>query len=251
MEIFFYFLRTSFLNTIQHYSNPNVFYKGKATGVNGKRENWRQLVNNACTVANFRQDTYNPLTAYITGPSYGCPCFDVLFEAKVRGGLLPYHYEWRKSTDGFNWGQIESTANFFSVKLPCDVGEGVYVKLSVTSSDGQESDFFKYVEAAEQWPGQQGDCPAQLPLTVDEKVANNEGVYPNPAVDFLRLRVKGKEINIQDIEIIDSMGNKMRFELNRRKRKGVIQISTSHLKDGMYFLKYGAGRITKFIKSTK
>ncbi len=253
--------KTTIVNTavpddtkIPYFSNPNVYYLGKATGIVDKRENWKRIINQACTVAKFRdEDNYPLLVASISGGQFNCPCFDILLEAEVRGGTPdPYEYEWRTSTDGFNWGQVESTSSFFSVKLPCEAGEGVYVKLRVMSSDGQVDDVFRYVEAAERWPGQQEDCPVQLPTNVHDNFTQDKILFPNPVSDKLFLFINPNSmIDIKDIEIVDLMGNKWMVFATKDKTESKIQISTSDLKDGMYFIKYGPDKVARFIKSIK
>jgi len=88
-------------HTIQHYSNPNVKYKNRGTGVTDERENWRKLRANACTVATFRNQSIPALSAHITGPYVGCLCSWITVNPIVSGGYI--------------------------LELPCEEGEGVYL----------------------------------------------------------------------------------------------------------------------------
>ena len=237
--------------TIQHYSNPNVKFKKKATGVSDEKENWRQLEVNACTVANFRDDDVVPiLIASISGDGYNCPCFGVGLSAQVSGGApRPYQFEWRTSTDGFNWGSVQSTASSFSISLPCEIGEGVYVRLTVTSSDGQIDDTFRFIEAAENWPGQQGVCPRSSYNSNDNDVIlSTRTLFPNPVNDVLYLEISEGETMPSDIVVVDVWGRLIAVSPEIDIDERTVQIPTTHLHEGMYLLKYGQRNILKFVK---
>lgn len=192
-------------NTIQHFSNPNVEYKNKKTGVTNERENWQQLKTNACIVAGFRDQSNPALQATISGSGYGCPCQNTSLFALVTGGA-PGNYilAWQTSTDGFNWSPIQGTGSWFSVELPCEEGKGVYVQLTATSINGQVTTSFRYIEAATAWYGQEGPC-----MRSDGNIGAGKfgdiSVYPNPNDGSFIVSVNSPEDNIS-IEVHDQAG---------------------------------------------
>jgi hypothetical protein len=242
--------------TIQHYSNPNVKFKKKQTGVADERENWRQLRNNACVVADFRADDVMPfLNANISGSGFGCPCFGTVLTAQVNGGAPgPYQFAWRTSTDGFNWGSVQGTFSSFLVTLPCQVGEGVYVRLTVTSSDGQVSDSFRFIEAAESWPDQpNGGCPIPLAGGPD----NNPGisteemwVYPNPVKHTIFINLPVMTDEFVSVTILDAFG---RAVIHRKITSSdfaqKVELGVGNLPDGIYFIRIGNEKPSKFVKN--
>ena len=76
---------------ILHYSNPEVWFDGKRTGVHGRSDNAAQIRNTACVVAQFRY-TIEPFEVTIIGDRYGCPCEDVTLEAVITGGTAGATY---------------------------------------------------------------------------------------------------------------------------------------------------------------
>lgn len=236
--------------TIQHYSNPNVLFKNKPTGVIDERENWRKLKESACIVANFRDDAMEPiLNASISGEGYNCPCYSVGLEAQVSGGAPgPYSFEWRTSTDGFNWGSVQSILSSFAVALPCEVGEGVYVRLTVTSSDGQVDDSYRFVEAAESWPGQQGECPKFLVSNDDNVIFGGGNLFPNPVRDVLIFQISEDEDMPSDVVVVDVWGRHVVVRPEVASVERTIRIPTGHLPDGVYSLRYGTSKTLKFVK---
>ena len=192
--------------TIQHYSNPNVEYKSKKTGVTDERENWRQLRANACTVATFRNQSIPALQAYISGSGFGCPCENIGMGAIVSGGAPgSYTFQWQKSNDGFNWGGVLSTASSFSVALPCEEGEGVYVRLTVMSADSQIVQKFRFFEAAMTWPGQEQICFERSTSGTGPSVASIL-VSPNPTNNSFSIRCDIDITSEVQIDIFDNIG---------------------------------------------
>lgn len=94
---------------IQHFSNPDVKYSGKKTGVKDERDNARQLRNEACAVANFRE-TIVGFQVIITGDQYACPCESGYVTAFTHGGAPgTYTFEWFVSPDGI---KLDASALF-------------------------------------------------------------------------------------------------------------------------------------------
>lgn len=175
---------------LQAYSTPDVEVLGVPFGIAGARENARQITTTACIVAGFEDDDdAPPLNAHIVGSGFGCPCSGVGLLAQATGGATPYQYEWSTSPDGFNWTVQGSSSSFFAT-LPCAVGDGIFVRLGVTSADGQTDETFRFIEAAMTWPGQTGECPQMLigPGNGGVQEATPEVfVFPNPSGDKIKM----------------------------------------------------------------
>ena len=239
--------------TIQHFSNPHVKFKGKATGEDDAH-NARQLRANACTVANFRDDDIIPnLHAAISGSGYGCPCQNTGVFASVTGGAPGnYTLAWRISTDGFNWSPIQGTGTGFSVELPCEEGEGIYVQLTATSVDGQVENAFRFIEAATAWYGQEGPCMRSNGNVNDGKLGSII-VYPNPMDE--RIIVQGstsEEYSKINIRLYDAFGRLLQ-EINKYTsgRNFAVGVETPTLSPGVYAIRVessGRQQIFKIIK---
>lgn len=240
-------------NTIQHFSNPNVKFKEKATG-EADAHNARQLRGNACTVANFRDDDVIPnLHAAISGSGYGCPCQSTGVFASVTGGAPGnYTLAWRTSTDGFNWSPVQGTGTSLSIELPCVEGEGIYVQLTATSVDGQVENAFRFIEAATTWYGQEGPCMRSN----DYVDAGNLGsiiAYPNPMDERIIVQGStGAEESKVNIRLYDSFGRLLQeVKKGTTGRNFTVSIETPTLSPGIYALRVeysGEQQIFKIIK---
>lgn len=163
---------------IQHYSNPDVKFDGKKTGKKDKRDNARQLRNEACVVAQFRQ-TIQPFAVNISGDLFMCPCRIASLEANVFGGTAgaTYDYDWFISNDGINWNPLPFGGPNAGVTVPCTEGDGVFVRVDVVGSDGNTGSSTTFVEAAMEWPGQVAPCAM---LLVGGSSETTLSVSPNP-----------------------------------------------------------------------
>lgn len=239
-------------NTIQHYSNPNVEYKSKKTGVTDERENWRQLKANACTVANFRNQSNPALQAFISGSGFGCPCDNIGIGAIVSGGAPgPYTFVWQQSDDGFNWSSVQSTAPSFSIHLPCEEGEGVYVRLTVTSADSQSVQTYRFFEAAITWPGQEQIC-FERSTNGGEFAQGNILISPNPNEGFFRVFVDLALENDVEIKVYDNTGRLVaKSQENAPLGRYEKRFDISNLASGIYVVRgrvNGNTCIKKFVK---
>jgi hypothetical protein len=238
-------------NTIPHYSNPNVYYKTgfgwKKTGVVNERDNARQLRTNACTVADFRGDAVIPqLFASIQGPYFGCPCVSKNLSAQVTGGAPGnYLFAWSTSTDGFNWSSVQGTFSTFAVTLPCELGEGIYVRVTVTSVDGQVDEGFAFIESAMTWAGQTQTCPDPIiappgggSVAAALQLLEVEA-FPNPIRDKITLDFKSGVEGSVFLKLTDGYGKAFHFEElegvtdNSRREIDIINIPP-----GIYFLEF-------------
>lgn len=108
------------------------------TGTYESNDDARRIRETYTTVRNY-QFTAPTFYSLIDGPTYGYVYQQSTWEAVTRCGVAPFSYEWRTSTDGFNYGSVRSTDETFSEYLPWTDGYYYYIQLRVTSADGQVS----------------------------------------------------------------------------------------------------------------
>jgi Metallo-peptidase family M12 len=171
---------TADTKVIPHFSNPNVSYKGEATGETS-RDNASILRNNACTMATAFAGGDQPLTVYILGKNYHCinSGNGISLSSIVYGGSPgTYTYEWRISNDGVNYGGIISTNQNLSISGPFLLGQIIWVRIKVISANNEiNEDFFSIgIVFCEH-----GHLRPEKPNRFDEIV-----VFPNPAVNYTR-----------------------------------------------------------------
>jgi hypothetical protein len=228
---------------LQAFSTPNVEVFSTPFGIENERDNARRIRGTACTVAAFEDDdSALPFRAYIIGPRFGCPCFWVSLSAGVSGGAGPYQYEWSTSPDGFNW-TVQGTGSSFAPVLPCDPGEGIFVRLRSTSADGQLAEAFTYHEAAMTWPGQERPCSQHLssgPLPNSAKAGGYSAyLYPNPTEGKAYLALQGFSTEMGAlIEIQDAHGRIVSSMQTEAWAAGTgIELDISSLPPGLYFVR--------------
>ena len=145
---------------IQYYSNPDVEFLDKPTGTDS-RNNAQQLMDQACTVAAFR-NTVEPYNINVGGNLFDCPCGGVSLQVDIFGGTVgaTYQYVWETSEDGINFSTITYTGNGAYIQLPCTLGDGVFARVTVTDSNGLVRTQTVFAETSE---SPDGDIPcAQL-----------------------------------------------------------------------------------------
>lgn len=124
---------------ILHYSNPDVDVEGQPTGIEDERDNSRWLVNNACTVANFRNsnDPYSlSLNFYYDDNCFGdqidlWPTFD--------GGCPGMStWKWYQSSDGVNYSYIPNKDNQNLIRhFPSMMGDMLFIRCESISLCGE------------------------------------------------------------------------------------------------------------------
>jgi hypothetical protein len=119
---------------IFYYSNPNKTFAGSPMG-DATHHNAKVMNDKAAIVKAFRPEP-NVLSALISGPTIGFEYHVYTYEAIARCGKPPYTYDWKVSTDGVNYSG-NATGEFYNVGLYHNGNHQFYLKLKITSSDGQ------------------------------------------------------------------------------------------------------------------
>ena len=223
---------------LEHYSNPDISYKGKRTGDDCYRNNAKVLRTNACAVADFRETIY-PLLVGIEGDRYGCPCGYVILEALTTGGSTgALSYQWQISDDGIIWSTVQSTSYNFIVDLPCVEGDGVFVQLTVTSTTAQSGTSVTFVEAADPVPGSSESCQR----SIEENVSTKNGAlecWPNPATDHFSVQWTNQEFGQVRIVLYDAQGKLLSVLANGDFSQGQHSLTQVYIPKGpgIYFIR--------------
>jgi len=205
---------------IQHYSNPDVEFDGQETGKSNTRENARQLINEACVVAQFRETLEN-FAVFIRSDQYVCPCYSMLVSADVQGGTagLTYDHTWFRSTDGINWSQVGGNQNLIHISGSCSVGDVIFIRIETTASDGSTASHSVGVQVKTSWANQNSSCFFNLSnpnpssnVSISAKSTNignrnsNVLVSPNPTNGYTEIFVEVNKELSHTISIKDRNG---------------------------------------------
>lgn len=238
---------------IQYYSNPDVEYNNKATGTASTNDNARKLIDESCTVENFRP--YDPPpSVYISGPSQGNNSGTYTWTAHGSGGQPPYSYLWKYSLDGTNYNGTFGTGQSVTGQLPLD--NDLYLKVILTDNNQQQAnDYFVTINR---------DAHFGHKFTVDssgfdsnEKLQNSaillkstkveefslKTLYPNPTKNNTTVKYSLDHSGNVEISIINSYGIVIQSQEENHSTKGVFYktLDTSKLKNGIYFVKVSSG----------
>lgn len=240
-------------NTIQNFSNPNIKYAGKATGVSNTEENWRMLNTTNCEVAGFMQGDLLQMSGYISGPFAVCIGEEVFVEAVITGGAIGgYDFDWSYSYDGFNYTDLNENnccVAIPGVNLPPTASGSypIYIKLIVTDQNAATLTLFKSVESTNQDIGQEFPCTHAPRLAGPEE--KNIQLYPNPVKELVTLQFQQNVIP-HSVEVFNSQG--VRFDVvSDCSGETSCTINTTEFLPGIYFVKFlidDGCQIEKFIK---
>ena len=176
---------------VLRFSNPDKEYCKEQTGVNGQSENYAQLSQQSCIVANYR-GVAPPMCLIVTGPSRGNNNGLYTWCASVDNCANVLWVKWEFSLDGFNYSTISSNSLCITKSLPFN--RGIWLKVTAKCSDGQIKTVWQYV-----WnEDEMGPCDP-IPLVQSEqkkevafesfaKEIINWTLQPNPASDELVIR---------------------------------------------------------------
>ncbi|MFK8005437.1 MAG: zinc-dependent metalloprotease [Saprospiraceae bacterium] len=233
---------------VLNYSNPDVEFWSKATGVDETNDNAEQIKNTACIVAEMQSGNQSNLAVAIDGPTSGCDGEPAGLEAVVCCAEAPYVYQWFVSEDGgITFEDITGPNNPESIlwAFPPNVGFIDFIKLEVTSADGQvASDIHKLKTTC--YDGYYG-----LISNDDNQIY----VYPNPTKSDISIILNLTENSQGQLNIYDLSGNKVLQSQNREYSKGYnkVQVVLREEMYGIYFVSFESDKtiITKKITVIK
>ena len=225
---------------IKRFSNPNVTYSGKATGISGQRENYRVLKQTAASLADFRNP--NEFRATVSITAYPTQFSNVSFTANTCGGSGSYSYAWQISQDPFNYGSIQSTSQTFSPALAPGVW---YTKLTTSTGTGQQVVAYSGIQILEECDDPSQIFCEELPLlkanTLSEESPDNIellSAYPNPFNPTTQVSFTLKEPQKVNVSIYDVAGREVAVLVNDQKAAGthVFTFDAGDLSSGVYII---------------
>lgn len=119
---------------IFYYSNPNKIFAGSPMG-DAIHNNAKVMTDKSPIVKAFRPEP-NVLNGWISGQTSGYAYQVYTYEAIAKCGSPPYTYQWKESSDGVIYSG-NGTGEFYNVGLYHNGSHQFYLKLKITSSDGQ------------------------------------------------------------------------------------------------------------------
>ncbi|MET7257661.1 T9SS type A sorting domain-containing protein [Dyadobacter fermentans] len=127
---------------IFYYSNPNKTFAGSPMG-DATHNNAKVMTDKSPIVKAFRPEP-NVLSGSIYGPTSGYAYQVYTYEAIAKCGSPPYTYQWKESSDGINYSG-NGTGEFYNVGLYHNGNHLFYLKLKITSADGQMIEYWMQI----------------------------------------------------------------------------------------------------------
>jgi hypothetical protein len=225
---------------VLNYSNPNVLRSGSPTGTTNSENNASWINNlNGCIVANYYEDpTPIPLGARIEGEEFLCKpnIGNYLVLPSVQGS---YTFEWHKSTNGVNWGQIIGNNQSININSGSfQVGQTVFLRVRVI--DQQNNQVFAFFEIT---IGDPSDalCPREGNRFEEKSLSVN--ISPNPVLSDLNVQFTVVESKVEVLIQIYSITGVKLLEFNRQVLHGDYneKISTANISPGLFLVKVKVG----------
>ncbi len=221
---------------IDHFSNPNVQYKKRATGTQD-RNNARWLNETGNTVADFRPapTTTTPATPFsvtVSAPeTYPACSRGGCATASIVCGVPPYTISWQNSTDGINWSGTVSTGTGYCFVTPCNPSGQFWVRAIVTDSQGNVRVAGKIIELTGSGGGN------SWLRSNEENIINN--IYPNPLNEQSQIKINLPEAENIRIELSNMYGTLRREIVNQYFSAGeyIIVVPRGNLPQGLYTIK--------------
>jgi hypothetical protein len=240
-------------NRILHFSNPNVRVQNTATG-RVDYYNARRVAETYSTVQSFRGSPFRPFTASISGTETGNECEQGNWEAAVTCGVGPYNFEWSVSYDGFNYF-FGGNGEFFSYTLTCPVGlySNLYLKLTATGADGQNSTAFLtvYVNGGGGPPYSANKQKFNTGSEIFRAEAKSYDIYPTPT-NYSQAYIEFELINEAKVrvDVFNSQGQLVKSLVDNKLAKGKHRytLNTSTMEKGTYFCRLVVG---EFVSTKK
>ena len=237
---------------ILHYSNPDVYYLGRPTGLQ-HANNALLLRNTACTVADFFPTQDLAVFINMDARCYNTPVTftaDIIQPESGLPGIPPYTINWDWSPNGlFLPSQTQQLGTGLSISLPehphCPA---YFIRCTVTSSDGVKTNRILRVDLYQR-PYSHCSCPLETGEPDEERTlaaSDTEGtnatlrILPNPTSGTSRIRLLCPSAagNMATASIVDITGmptvtsHTLRFDAH-----GVAELTPpAQLPAGVYYL---------------
>jgi hypothetical protein len=184
---------------IPNFSNPEVDYKQKPTGIKDKRNNKLKLVTQACNVATF-VNTFTPgvsgIIEIVNGSSFNCFGTTVTVDMQnITGAPGNVTISWEKSIDGVNYTFLGTGqgVSVYLAKMPQPYN--VTLRAKITDSAGNTFTAFRSFGA--------GPCGSTSKVAFSNQVWD---INPNPSQDLINISFEVETSSKFEISIYDGNG---------------------------------------------
>lgn len=178
-----------YANTL-HYSNPDVEFNGKKTGIAGESNNAKTLRNAACRIANYK-DSHDINVYIVNGPvTFTCPGFTFNITGSAFGGYGPYQFYWKyRLGSGGPWIEYNpnNSQSTFIFTVPSNFFGMIYIELTATNgTDIATCSTWAYSDYL--------NCPHYRSPALDREIQMQSSapeflVIPNPAKDNIQIQL--------------------------------------------------------------
>ncbi len=225
---------------IFYYSNPNKTFAGSPMG-DATHNNAKVMNDKAAIVKAFRPEP-NVLNGWVYGPSSGYAYQVYTYEAIARCGKPPYAYQWKESTDGINYSG-NGTGEFHNVALYHNGNHLFYLKLKITSSDGQMVENWMQIWVDDDPNGYRKGQTENDTLQIE----SGEAVLkPNPTFGQVDLILNAEKAGGVEVGLLDLNGrmymNSRFFQCAEGRNVITLDLEGKGLAPGMYIIMVSAGR---------
>lgn len=221
---------------LQSYSNPNVKFNGKRTGIEDKCFNAKILAFASCRVSHYLEDAApEPSVAISTAISRICAGQPFTVKAILINVPGSVTYSWATSLDGVNYSTpTVTTSNTFTANAPLSPDATIFIRVTINNGSG-----IVLMDVKAYTPLPLEHCDQHRPPANPGTLFNGLATFPNPASSSLSVQLVGIGEQAIKFQIIDVLGKVVQevgnFKVDTRLEKIEIDIST--LKNGLYWLK--------------
>ena len=226
---------------IFYYSNPNKTFAGSPMG-DATHNNAKVMNDKAAVVKAFRPEP-NVLNGWVYGPSSGYAYQVYTYEAIAKCGSAPYTYQWKESTDGINYSG-NGTGEFHNVGLYHNGNHLFYLKLKITSSDGQVAENWMQIWVDDDPMG--GYRKGQKEHDSLQIESGEAVLQPNPTSGRMELILNAEKAMKVEIGLADLKGRAFMhgqyFQCVAGRNVIVLDLAGKGLAPGMYIITVSGGR---------
>lgn len=228
---------------IFYYSNPNKTFAGSPMG-DATHNNAKVMNDKSAIVKAFRPEP-NILNGWVYGPSSGYEYQVYTYEAIARCGKPPYAYQWKESTDGINYSGND-TGEFHNVGLYHNGNHLFYLKLKITSSDGQMVENWMQIWVDDDPNG--GYRKGQNEKDSLRAESSEVVLQPNPTSGQIELVFNAEKDKYVELGLLDLNGRihmpGQFFHCHAGRNVINLDLSGRGLVQGMYIVTVDAGTYT-------
>ncbi|OJV18092.1 MAG: hypothetical protein BGO21_14890 [Dyadobacter sp. 50-39] len=220
---------------ILFYSNPNKFLGAVPMG-DATHNNAKVMTDKSPIVKAFRPEP-NVLSGSIYGPTSGYAYQVYTYEAIAKCGSPPYSYQWKESSDGINYSG-NGTGEFYNVGLYHNGSHQFYLKLKITSADGQVLENWLQI-----WVNDEPNGGYRKGHKQDDSLQakGSEAVLrPNPTSGLVEVVFNAEKATEVGIGLIDLKGRvhiqRQVFKCSAGRNVIALDLAGKGLAPGMYIL---------------